>query len=76
MAVKYYAMINMPGYMPDETPEAYDTRAEALRALHDAVELHAEQDEIDDDKMRDAVEHLAMHHYVYFNGYYYGVQEG
>jgi hypothetical protein len=76
MAVKYYAMINMPGYMPDEPPDYYDTKAEALKALYDAVERDAENAEIDESKMRDAIEHLASHHYVYFNHYYYGIQEG
>lgn len=72
---RYASMINMPGYMPDEPPEHHDTKAECLRYLYQAIERHAETGDIDDAKMRDAIEHLASHHYVYFEGYYYGVQQ-
>ncbi len=73
--MKYLAMINMPGYMPDNPPDAYETKAQALEALYDAIERHAEEDDIPENEMRDAIEHVAIHHFVYFKNMFYGVQE-
>ena len=76
--MKYAAMINMPGYMPDCDIESFKTK-KACREYLEAELLRAYEDiEGDDnialqDEINKAIRELKRHGFTYYHGYYYGI---
>lgn len=79
--MKYIAMINIPGCLPECEPREFDTYKEALESLVEEFELnddsHEYEDEIAIKKMQEyntALSQLMKRGYCHYQNYYYGVE--
>ncbi len=77
---KYIVMSNMPRFMPDSDPVEFRTKTECKAYLIGEIESAFDmlsENIADVSKLEqsrdDAILHLKKHGYVYFRGYYYGV---
>lgn len=78
----YFAVINMPGFMPDEPPHPYPTAEQARAGLLEALENHIDETEDERDERgrftdRGGKAKAAINSDCtgYFNGYAYAVSE-
>jgi len=74
----YTAIINQPGYLPEQEPETFQLeedareylRSELERAFIDACEVQANV-EVLEREYNEASENLSRYNYCHFLGYYY-----
>ena len=73
--MKYVAMINMPGCIPDSEPCEFETSADALAYLHSELLRWYDDGDNSEEEYSEVKKHLSLHGYCYFQNYYFGVNE-